>query len=69
MGAQFEAFFVEGGEAIGVALFDQYSAAAFFEGLDPDRFGDVGDGFGDAVKRRAVWLSRPIKVFGALITN
>jgi len=45
-----EALFVEFGNACAVALFESGAAFAFFERLHPEGFGDVGDGFGEAVQ-------------------
>ena len=51
MGADLEALLVEFGEACAVALFESGAAFAFFQGLHPQGFGNVGDGFGEAVSQ------------------
>ena len=51
VGAQFQTLFVcEPGV---VALFQRCAAFAFFERLHPERLGDVGDAFGQAVQGRS----------------
>jgi len=50
VGAQFQAFFVEGGHSGAVALLNKNAALAFLERLHPKGLRDVGDGFGEAVK-------------------
>jgi len=50
VGAELEALFVEFGEAVAVALFQERAAFAFLERLHPEGFGDVGDAFRQAVQ-------------------
>ena len=52
MRTQLEALLVEFGEAGAVTLFNEDTAFAFFERLHPQRLGDVGYGFRQAVQRR-----------------
>ena len=50
MGADLEAVFVEFGEAGAVAFFEDGAVFGFFWRLHPERLGDVGDGFGQALQ-------------------
>ena len=50
MRADLESLFVGGEGAGGRVLFLRGAATAFVEGLHPEGFGDVGDGFGESVQ-------------------
>ncbi len=52
VGAEVEGLFFGGESASGRALFLGSAAATFVEGLQPEAFGEVGDGFGEPVQRR-----------------
>jgi hypothetical protein len=50
VGAQLQTLLIQFSESCAVALFEQCAALAFLEGLHPEGFGDVGDGFWEAVQ-------------------
>ena len=50
VGANFEGLLLVGGGRSCGFEFELGAAAAFLEGLHPERFGNVGDGFGEAVQ-------------------
>jgi hypothetical protein len=50
VGADFEGLLLLGGGALRGLQFELGAPAAFVEGLEPKGFGDVGDGFGEAVQ-------------------
>jgi len=49
VGANFERLLVMAKSTLRRVLFDRGAAPAFVEGLHPECFGDVGDGFGESV--------------------
>jgi hypothetical protein len=51
VGADFEGLLLVGSGALCGLEFELGAATAFVEGLHPEGFGDVGDGFGEAVER------------------
>jgi hypothetical protein len=57
VGADLEVLLVVGGEAFGGFQFLVGAASAFFEGLHPQGFGDVGNGFGEA----ELWINQDFK--------
>jgi hypothetical protein len=49
VGADLEVLFVVGGDSFGRFQFQVGAAPAFLEGLHPEGFGNMDDGFGEAV--------------------